>query len=200
MNRIFQRSSKVKAAELQKQIDDLANQKQEFEQAQRWNELQLQAQLKREREEHDRKAREWADAENVRIQEENIRRAAEHKAKLARDAEELKAQERDKARRDRIQATTPEALRSLRDLIRTRYELDMYIWSLKGARGPDRPLVVEKMEKADAVLLEINNIVDTWTENDKIWTKEEWRLAVNIRDRVKEDKKRWWAGNPPWNE
>ena len=198
--KIFQRSSKVKAAELQRQIDDLANANQVREQAQIWNEASLQAQLRREREEHDRKAREWAEAENARIKEENEKRAAELKVKMAREAEEFEAQKRDKARKQRIQATTPEALRALRDLIRTRYQLDMYIWSLKGARGPDRHIVVEKMEKADAVLMEINMIVDTWTENDKVWSREEWRMAMAIKERVKEDRKRIWMKNPPWGE
>jgi hypothetical protein len=198
--KIFNRSSNKKAVELQQQLEALAIQKQELEQAQRWNELRLENQLKQQQAEHDRKHREWEEAEAIRAERESANKAAQARADAARRAEEEAERDREKERRSRMQATTPEALRALRDLIRTRYQLDMYIWSLKGARGPDRHLVVEKMEKADAVLQEIHSIVDTWTENEKVWTREEWRLAMVIRERLKAPGKRQWTDNPPWNE
>jgi len=114
--------------------------------------------------------------------------------------EALQIKERQERRLERLKLTSPEALRGLRDLIRTRYQLDMYIWSLKGARGPDRPLVVDKMEQADAVLLEIYTRVETWEENDGTWTAEEWKLALQIKERILAEGKRWWENNPPWNE
>lgn len=55
----------------------------------------------------------------------------------------------------KMKVTTPEALRGLRDLIRTKYELDVEIWNLRGARRMDRPVVEKKMQGADAVLTEI---------------------------------------------
>jgi hypothetical protein len=108
--------------------------------------------------------------------------------------------ERRQRRLERLKLTTPEALRGLRDLIRQRYQLDMFIWSLRDARGPDRPIVIEKMEKADAVLLEIYSMVETWEENDQVWTEEEWALAQKIKERLQAGGKRWWENNHPWNE
>jgi hypothetical protein len=100
----------------------------------------------------------------------------------------------------KLKLTSPEALRWLRDLIRTRYDLDMEIWSLRRARRPDRPVVEEKMKKADAILTEIYTMVRTWEENDKLWTPEEWELAQDIKERILADGKRMWMENPPWNE
>jgi len=100
----------------------------------------------------------------------------------------------------RKKLTTPEALRELRDLVRTRYQLDMEIWSLRGARGPDRPFVIEKMVRADAILMEIYSMVETWEPNDFLWTPNQWKLAQDIKERILKDNKRWWENNPPWNE
>jgi hypothetical protein len=179
-----------KKKELEKQLAELALQKEEQERRQQWQERQMQSQILHQREEHQRKEQQWKDDQ----------REKERRAQQLRDMEEAKIRERELQRLERMKLTTPEALRGLRDLIRTRYQLDMYIWSLKGARGPDRPLVVEKMEKADAVLMEIYTMVETWVENDRIWTAEEWRLAQMIKDRIKAEGKRWWENSPPWNE
>lgn len=90
--------------------------------------------------------------------------------------------------------------RSLRDLVRKRYQLDIEIWGLRGARGPDKHIVEKKMEEADAVLMEILAVVDNWEECDKIWTAEEWKLAQQVKERIKKDGKRLWVPNPPFNE
>jgi len=108
--------------------------------------------------------------------------------------------EREKRRIERLKLTSPEALRGLRDLVRTRYQLDMEIWSLKGVRGPDRPLILEMMERSDAILLEIYTIVETWEGNANTWTAEEWKLAMQIKERILSGGQRWWENNPPWNE
>jgi len=51
----------------------------------------------------------------------------------------------------KLEEASPSTLRSLRELIRDKYRLDVEIWGLRGARKPDRWLVEQKMEKADAV-------------------------------------------------
>lgn len=127
---------------------------------------------------------------HAKLQEERKR---EEKQEKEREVRELVGQER-------LELTSPEALRGLRDLIRTRYKLDVEIWGLKGVRKPDRPIVEEKMEMADAILMEIYAMVETWEENDKIWTPQEWVLAREVKERLLAEGKRWWKNNPPWNE
>ncbi|KAF8846982.1 hypothetical protein BDZ45DRAFT_363427 [Acephala macrosclerotiorum] len=185
---------------LEKQLAELALQKQQQEQAQRWNELQMQEQLRIQDEEHRRKEQQWEMERQERSRLEYEQRELARQQQKARDREEIQRREREARRRERLKQTTPEALRGLRDLIRTRYQLDMEIWSLKGARGPDRPVVLEKMERADSVLMEIYTMVETWEENEKIWTAEEWRLAKRVREQVMQEGKRLWENNPPWNE
>jgi hypothetical protein len=189
------------ALALQKrQLEDLAQQKEQQERMQIWKTRQLQEQMRIQKEEIRRKELQWENERLERERKEHEQRAREQQERDFQEEEEKKKREREQRRLERLKLTTPEALRGLRDLIRTRYQLDMYIWSLKGARGPDRPLVVEKMEKADAVLMEIYTMVETWEENEKIWTAEEWELAQIIKERILGDGKRWWENNHPWNE
>ncbi|KAH0556987.1 hypothetical protein GP486_005226 [Trichoglossum hirsutum] len=146
----------------------------------------LKKQLENERQESERK--------------ENERRSKIIQGQQRRELERIQKRERAQRRLERLKLTSPEGLRGLRDLIRTRYQLDMYIWSLKDARTPDRPIVIENMEKADAVLSEIVAMVDSWEENDKVWTPKEWEIAQEIKKRIHAGGKRWWVGNPPWDE
>jgi hypothetical protein len=127
----------------------------------------------------------------------------------AQKRHEIAIQEREREDRERREAeakaakmrmVSPETLRDLRELIRTRYELDVEIWSLRKVRRPDRPLVEEKMERADAALAEIINIVQAWDGTEKSWTPEEWEQAQEIVRRIEMDGKKHWMGNPPWEE
>ena len=60
------------------------------------------------------------------------------------------------------------------------------------------------MTKADAVLAEIYAIVGTWEEpvegGNRTWSKQEWELAKDIRERLFAEGKRQWGNNPPWDE
>ena len=174
---------------------DLLFLKQQQEVAQQWKERQLQDQLIQAEQqlEIERQSR-VKQLEKERREQERVkweRREAEQKEK--------ERKEREQVRMDRLKQTSPEALRGLRDLIRARYQLDMEIWSLKGARKPDQPIVEEMMEKADAILMEIYTMVETWEENGKIWTPQEWELAQDVKRRILAEDKRWWENNPPWN-
>lgn len=86
--------------------------------------------------------------------------------------------------------------------IRERYALDVQIWSDRKVRRADRKIVEVQMEKADAVLAEIWEIIGAWedTQQEGIWSPTEWALAKEIRRRLLADGKRWWVGNPPWEE
>ena len=207
-------SNKKLLKELQEQRDLLFAKQQQEEEARRWHEEQQrqlqEAQRWKERQLHDQLMQAERQLERERqVREQERQNLARQREKERRDREclqkerekkEKERKEREKQRLERLKLTSPEALRGLRDLIRTRYALDMEIWSLKGVKRPDRPLVEERMGKADAVLEEIYNMVATWEENSKVWTPQEWELARDIKARIQAGGKRVWKDNPPWNE
>jgi hypothetical protein len=142
--------------------------------------------------ERERSQREAEERELRRVERENAERQLEMEMQAEYDRRRLLEQGH--------RTSTPDALRNLRELIRTRYELDMEIYRMRHVRGPDRPLVLQKMQRADALLAEILAIVNTWEQNPETWDKREWELAVDIRNRLLADNKRKWANNPPWND
>jgi len=199
-----------KKKDLERQLENLKIENERRDIQERWereqadrDRLALERAVNRDRDEYAERMRrmdeehrnQWAAMEYQRNQEEQARRVLIESIEL----EQAKERERQADRKRRRAQTNPEALRGVRDLVRSRYQLDMEIWSLKGSRAPDRPVVIEKMEKADAVLMEIRAIVETW-ENGPVWTEEEWSLAQTIKERILKDNKRWWSNNPPWND
>jgi hypothetical protein len=94
---------------------------------------------------------------------------------------------------------SPAELRDLNELIRQRYTLDIEIWARRHCMPRDRPLVVERMIRADAALSKILGIVRAWDTLD-VWESEaDYLLLKNIRYRLEMvPGKRVWADNPPW--
>jgi hypothetical protein len=94
---------------------------------------------------------------------------------------------------------SPAELRDLNELIRQRYTLDIEIWGKRHCMPRDRPLVVERMIRADAALSKILGIVRAWDTPD-VWESEaDYLLLKNIRYRLEMvPGKRMWADNPPW--
>jgi hypothetical protein len=144
-----------------------------------------------------RKQRQRLDTQ-VRIAREEEAKAREQV--LAQERETQRLQSLRELRNKRLKSTEPENLRTLRDNVRRKYQLDIAIWADRGVRRPDRPLVEKKMEEADALLDEILQIVNTWEKSDNVFTDAEWELAEEIKKRLLVDGKRRWAGNPPWGE
>ena len=178
--------------------------------------------LRRQQEEHRRKLqaeqaaheRRWQAEQRAREKQER-RMQIEHERRLAAEREraarleyerrEQLAREREAQRRETklklLRMTSPESLRSLRKLIRRKYELDMAIWADRKVRGPLRPDVEVKMEQADAALLEILTIVGAWEDNSNgAWNEHEWKLASEVKEKLEADGKRMWVGNPPWED
>jgi hypothetical protein len=114
----------------------------------------------------------------------------------------VKTRKRDALRWNRhiLEYNNPNSLRRLRELIRTRYELDNDIWRMKNVRLVDRPIVTDKMIRADMVMNEIRDIVCTWDNSTGSWTAEQWELAQEVRNRLLDDGKRNWQQSPPWRE
>lgn len=177
----------------EREQQDRARQEQErtrLERERQDREVALQRQLQREQDDRARQEFERMEAQRLEW---------ERKERLKRERKEREQRKRDMERM-KLQMVSPDTLRNLRELIRERYELDVEIWSLRNVRRPDRWIVEEKMEKADAVLLKIFTIVHAWDTTQGSWTEAEWKQAKEVQTRVLAEGKRWWAGNPPWDD
>ena len=202
---------------------DRKNEQMQRENGQRMAEqVRVEERVRRQQEEHQRRLQaEQAAYERIwqaeqRAREEQKRRMQiEHERRLAAERErtarleyerrEQLAREREAQRRETklklLRMTSPESLRSLRKLIRRKYELDMAIWADRKVRAPLRPDVEVMMEQADAALLEILTIVGAWEDNSNgAWNEHEWKLASEVKERLEADGKRMWVGNPPWDD
>jgi hypothetical protein len=145
-----------------------------------------------ERDKHNR------ELEEALKREEQWRSQVETRRRMEKEAEERDEHYR-RQRFNNVRNASPETLRSLRELIRERYQLDVEIWNLRGVRKPDQPLVTVKMQKADDLLEEIMTKVSVWTDNASgHWTDEEWDKVKEIQARLRSPGKRIWAANPPW--
>lgn len=145
---------------------------------------------------------------NTRLAEEELRKEVEGRQQweqLQKRAEdqrlEREAQER-QTRQRKIQEASPETLSHLRELIRLKYQLDVEIWGLRGARKPDRWLVEEKMQKADAALAEIMSTVRAWEHqaDGGPWDAAEWERVQEIQRRLENSRIRVWADSPLWSD
>jgi hypothetical protein len=160
------------------------------------------AELSRIRWQLEKERKDWAEKENMRAlkaAQEASRIEYEKQQELER-AKTIKRREKERqtAQAKKAKQVSPEKLRELRDLIRLRYELDVQIWNLRGVRKPDRPIVEEKMEKADSVLQAIEDTIRSWEDTRSSWTQEEWDKIGDVFHRITLQNKRWWTKNPPW--
>jgi len=98
------------------------------------------------------------------------------------------------------QKVTPEELRRLRELMRQRYALDLEIWSLRKVGNHNKPIVLDKMKRADALLACIRATVLSMDSRDYFHADDEYEKLKEVKARVLAAGKRDWVRNPPWNE
>jgi hypothetical protein len=188
-NRLFNRQNKAKLAAIEAQ---------ETERREKERVLDEQLATLQWQVENERKAREAAEEKAAR---EASRIAYEEEQKKIQERETKERElEKERERKAKAKTVSPEKLRELRDLIRLRYELDVEIWNYRGVRLPDRPLVEEKMQKADAVLQLIIDTIRGWGGTEEAWTAEELDKIEEVWHRITADGKRWWMQDPPWND
>lgn len=94
----------------------------------------------------------------------------------------------------------PEDIRNLRELIRKRYALDIEIWDLRHVRLRDQYVVEDLMRRSDATLQKIYRTVCEWASPLAFDSQDDWAKMQEIKRRIEEGGKRFWATNPPWNE
>lgn len=116
---------------------------------------------------------------------------------IERQQEMQRQAQEQRQRQERLRRASPQSLRRLRGLIRQRYERDIVVWNRRSVLRADRDLVMIEGRKADLILAEIREIVESWTEADG-WTPEEWRMAKKIKECLAHGDQRMWEEHPPW--
>ncbi|KAF2034311.1 hypothetical protein EK21DRAFT_107935 [Setomelanomma holmii] len=146
---------------------------------------ELELRMARERDEASRREAEAERRKAEARQRENERlfkEAEKKRMKLDCQAAERK---KDEEKISRLEQASPETLRDLRELIRDRFERDVKIWSRRGARRPDRPIIQTNMDRADAIMEEILIMIDMWGDNsDGRWDEEDWEKVQIIRTKL----------------
>lgn len=98
------------------------------------------------------------------------------------------------------QRVTNAMVRELRELIRYRYELDCKIWDRRAVKVFMRDSVEADMSKADAAMVAIKKILESWDRPEKFSTREEYQKFTEIKARITRSEIRNWTSNPPWSE
>lgn len=106
---------------------------------------------------------------------------------------------------ERQQNASTDNVRRLRELIRERYALDLYVWEKRNVRRANRKKIEPKCKKADSILQEIYFIVNTWEED--LFDKEEWEMVKRIKaglsakqqENGESGEPAIWGDLPPWD-
>lgn len=103
----------------------------------------------------------------------------------------------DEVQQRRLLNSSTDYIRRVRELIRQKYALDVYVWSMRDTLESNRELIMESGKQSDDILNEIYTIVSGW-ERD-LFKADEWMVVKEIRAGVmrctKEDP---WQAVPPW--
>lgn len=92
---------------------------------------------------------------------------------------------------------TADEVRDLAALIRLRYRLDHEIWEQRYCTRAARLGVIEKMQRAEAVLVKLRHKVEEWDHRECWETMDEWMKLKDVRRRIEMDGKREGA---PWDD
>jgi len=156
-------------------------------------------QEQQQQEARERQARQLQEVRERQEQQQKEAREEERRRKNEELRKQVKKQEERLAKIQKLKLISPDSLYLLRGLIRQKYALDVDIWSLRRVRVVDRGEVEDKMEKADAILQEIRDMVGAWHGTEKSWdSPAEWARAQEIQDRLLTEGKREWQKDPPW--
>lgn len=125
----------------------------------------------------------------------NVERVKQE-SKLKR--EEEKRLEAEKQRQERKRDASRESVRRVRQLIRDRYRLDLYVWNNRDVQRADRDIMMEHCIRADKALQQIYYCVNSWDSED--FTPEEWEVAKTIKELLShQERHAIWQDVPPWD-
>ncbi|KAJ9653454.1 hypothetical protein H2198_007350 [Neophaeococcomyces mojaviensis] len=80
---------------------------------------------------------------------------------------------------ERERNASAENVRRLRELIRQKYALDLYVWQKRNVAKANRKKILPKCEEADRIYQEIIWIVNAWSEHQ--FDAEEWMMVRKIQ-------------------
>jgi hypothetical protein len=79
---------------------------------------------------------------------------------------------------------TPEGLRSLRELIRGKYAMDVRIWNSRFVQEKHVPTVEDWKIRSRGATLDMLKAVKGWMDAREQWTTEEWAQVIEINQRI----------------
>jgi hypothetical protein len=79
---------------------------------------------------------------------------------------------------------TSQDLRECRELIRSKYALDVFIHNSRHVRGQNRDIIDDKRRQSAGALVDIQRTVRGWVEADARWSPEELVMVQMIYDRI----------------
>ena len=99
-----------------------------------------------------------------------------------------------------------ENIRRLRELIRKKYALDLYVWSKRNVAKANQKKILPKCEEADRIYQEIVWIVNAW-EDHHFPDPEELKLVKKIKGALKmkrlpngeSNEPAYWDNYKPWD-
>lgn len=93
--------------------------------------------------------------------------------------------------------SSTEYVRRVRELVREKYRLDVYVWSKRNTLECNRQLIMNSCKRSDEILHELYSIVYGWDRD--LFNCEEWAVVLQIKAGVvqctREDP---WQAVPPW--
>lgn len=101
----------------------------------------------------------------------------------------------------RLDNTSSANIRHLRQLIRQKYRLDVYVWAHRDVLPADRAVIKAHALKSDAIMQLIKHIVEGWRRN--MFNDEEWKLANQIKTELlnqhQHHRHQPWSQRLPWD-
>jgi hypothetical protein len=83
-------------------------------------------------------------------------------------------------------AVTSQDLRECRELMRSKYALDVLIYNSRHARAHNRDIIDDKKRQSAGALVDIQRMVKGWVEAEAQWSSEEWKMVQDIHKRIKD--------------
>jgi hypothetical protein len=81
-------------------------------------------------------------------------------------------------------AVTSQDLRECRELIRSKYALDAWVYNARDIRAHNRDIMDDKKRQSAGALVDIQRTVKGWVEARAQWSPEEWEMVLRIYQRI----------------
>lgn len=79
---------------------------------------------------------------------------------------------------------TSQDLRECRELIRSKYALDVWVYNARDVRAHNRDIMDDKKRQSAGALVDIQKTVKGWVEAKAQWSPEEWEMVLMIYQRI----------------